>query len=87
MAWFWGDLSHPILNKLNLINEIVVSAADQMPRVYKRSKGLRRYADYDPSKLDACLKAMEDGMSQRLASEVFGIPRSTLKYKKMEIIL
>lgn len=52
-----------------------------MPRVYKRKVGSRKYADYTPEALEECLRAVRDGMSSRMASETYKIPRRTIFYK------
>lgn len=52
-----------------------------MPRKYKRRLGSRPYINYSPETLARCLNAVKSGMPQRLASETFGIARSTIKNK------
>lgn len=52
-----------------------------MPRTYKRRLGSRPYINYSPETLARCLDAVKSGMPQRLASETFGIARSTIKNK------
>uniref|UniRef100_A0A6P7FQH0 Uncharacterized protein LOC114332904 n=1 Tax=Diabrotica virgifera virgifera TaxID=50390 RepID=A0A6P7FQH0_DIAVI len=52
-----------------------------MPRHYKRKLGSRKYADYAEEDLKACLSAIKDGMSTRVAAETFKIPRRTIFYK------
>uniref|UniRef100_A0A6P7FZ38 Uncharacterized protein LOC114335737 n=1 Tax=Diabrotica virgifera virgifera TaxID=50390 RepID=A0A6P7FZ38_DIAVI len=53
----------------------------KMPRHYKRKLGFRKYADYTEEDLKACLSAIKDGMSTRVAAETFKIPRRTIFYK------
>ncbi|KAF2897888.1 hypothetical protein ILUMI_08288, partial [Ignelater luminosus] len=49
-----------------------------MPRNYIRKSGSRRYADYSPEVLEACLQAVKAGMSTRLAEHTYNIPRRTI---------
>lgn len=53
-----------------------------MTRTQKKRLGARAYANYAPQKLQECLDRIRaHEMTQRQASEVYSIPRSTIKNK------
>ncbi|XP_039453007.1 uncharacterized protein LOC120431931 [Culex pipiens pallens] len=49
-----------------------------MPRTYKRAENARGYQKYGEAALQKCLKAIQNGMTHRKASEMYGIPRTTI---------
>lgn len=56
-----------------------------MPRVYKRTPGSRRYGDYSDEKLNECLTSIRNrSMSTRKAELHFKIPRRTIMNKLKE---
>lgn len=53
-----------------------------MPSKYQRKPGSRRYIDYTEAQLEECLNAVRSKLlTQRSASEQYGIPWSTIKNK------
>ena len=50
-----------------------------MPRVYKPKPGHKVFRNYESGALDEAVKAVEAGMSQRLAAKEFKVPRGTLQ--------
>lgn len=58
------------------------TAARAMPSKYRRKPGSRRYVDYTKEQLEQCVVAVKSKiLTQRAASEQYGIPRSTIKNK------
>lgn len=50
-----------------------------MPRQYKSKPGYKRMFNYAEEDVEAALKAVEIGMSQRQACKRYSIPRGTLQ--------
>lgn len=52
-----------------------------MPRKHLGRLGARKYIDYSEENLLKAMRAVRSGISYKVASETFGIPRRTLMNK------